>query len=238
MWSKIRTQRASMDNKEKLPASSKTTHSHSGAMPETILIHLSFKQRQHCHWRWYNSDKGGLKFRPKLLFPSARQLCTRNTACKHFFVKHSITSCFMNKMRQWQGKWETKMGKQSPVAHSHHPTMAQEHCRSHCQPLWQWAWTHGGKTPNPALQNEVWILRTSALFCCYGYFLCTKERITGLFLYHRFLQFEPGRKGAHAQMWNKFKALNSGNTCNMTLLLCVIPIYTFIHWNGSIWAKK
>lgn len=69
-----------------------------------------FKQRRHRHRRWHGTDKEGLKFRPKLLFPSARQLCTRNTACKHFFVKHSITSCFMNKMRQSQGNKRWKWG--------------------------------------------------------------------------------------------------------------------------------
>lgn len=57
--------------------------------------------------------------------------------------------------------------------------------------------------------------------------LCSNERINTLFLYCRFLQSEAGRKGAHVQMWNKFKALSSGNTHNMTLF--VIPIYTFIH---------
>lgn len=121
-----------------------------------------------------------------------------------------------------------KMGKQSPVAHSHHTSTAQERSRSHCP--WQRAWTPGGKTPNPALDNRLWVLRTSALFCCYGYFLCGKERITGLFLYCPFLHSEPGRKGAHAQMWNKLKALSSGNTHNMTLFVSspFTPLYTEI----------
>lgn len=95
---------------------------------------------------------------------------------------------------------------------------------------WHRAWTPAGKTPNPALPSRVWLLRTSALFCCYGYSLCAKERMTGLFLYRRFLHSEPGREGAHVQMWNKFKALSSGNICNMTPFVSspFTPSYTEI----------
>lgn len=54
--------------------------------------------------------------------------------------------------------------------------------------------------------------------------------MTGLFLYHGFLHSEPGREGAHVQMWNKFKALSSGNICNMTPFVSspFTPSYTEI----------
>jgi len=107
-----------------------------------------FKQRWHRHRRWHSTDKEGLKFRPKLLFPSARQLCARNTACKHFFVKHSITSCFMNKMRQSQGnkrwEWGSNMKWHAairPAGRGHSP-----------------ARTRAGAAPGSASGNGVWVL--------------------------------------------------------------------------------
>lgn len=153
-------QRTSLGHQEPSPASPKSMHSplqrHTLQPFSSIFL---FKQRQHCHRRGYDSDKAGLKFRSKLLFPSARQLCTRNTACKHFFVKHSITSCFMNKTSQQQRKQETKPGKQWKLARVPTPPRPRPALVRAAAPL---TGQHGhvGKTLTAAFQNGaqvVWI---------------------------------------------------------------------------------
>lgn len=63
----------------------------------TSLTHLCKTDSKTAHDDAMMVTMERLKLRLKLLFPSARQLCTRNTACKHFFVKHSIINCFMSK---------------------------------------------------------------------------------------------------------------------------------------------
>lgn len=226
-------------HEEQLAASSKTTHSHSGAVPwNNFNPSFSLSRDSAATDDDTTVTKEGWNSDPNCYSPQlgsyAQETLLVNTSLSNTQLQAALWTKWGSRKESERRKW----GSNPPVAHSHPTTTAQQHSRSHCQPLSQQARTHGGKTPNAALQNRVWVLRTSTLFCCYGYFLCGKERITGLFLYRRFSQSEPGRKRAHEQMWNKFKALNSGNTCNMTLFLCVIPIYTFIHWNCSIWAKK
>lgn len=223
-----------MGHEEQSQASSKSTYSHSSAIPETILIHPSLQAETASLPLIYDSDKGGLKFRPKLLFPSARQLCTRSTACKHFFVKHSITSCFMNEMSQSQGKREMKMGKQSKMACSRHTTTPPRNAQGRATlpaPL------TGGRRPVPG-KHQIHLFRTGLRFCgprlcsllCMDCFLCGKQRMTFFNFY--IIGFGSiwhlEEKEYVCEQGASLKKPNSGNACNRTLSVCH-PHDTSIH---------